>query len=260
MGGSPGDRRTGRVFLVQGLRDFGKKMLGCARQRPTGDQEFGLGRRPGDAHYRAYVGPPEDYDLLAGIQFSLLFAAGLRETHTVLDVGCGSLRAGRLLIPYLRPGHYFGIEPERWLVDAGIAHELGRDALRLKRPSFMYRDDFAAGDFGVEFDFAIAQSVFSHTFPDMAVTGLARIAAVLAPRGLLVATFHGRGAAPKGSGWLYPQCVAYQWEEMAALLSTAGLRGRTMTWPHPRQTWFLAAKPEAEAHLDAVVRLVARTG
>ncbi len=56
--------------------------------------------RPGDEHYSAYVGPPALYDLMGASQFRLLTALGLRERHSVLDFGCGSLRAGRLLLPY----------------------------------------------------------------------------------------------------------------------------------------------------------------
>ena len=66
-----------------------------------GLDDLGLGLKPGDAHYRAYVGPPEDYDLIAAMTFNLLTTLGLRQHHSLLDVGCGSLRIGRLLIPYL---------------------------------------------------------------------------------------------------------------------------------------------------------------
>jgi SAM-dependent methyltransferase len=57
---------------------------------------------PGADHYRAYVGPPDRFDFMSATQFSLLFALGLRDHDCVLDFGCGSLRLGRLLIPYLR--------------------------------------------------------------------------------------------------------------------------------------------------------------
>src|SRR5437879_7690102 len=84
---------------------------------PSDDrQNLGLGLKPGDPHYRAYVGPPEDYDLIAAMTFNLLTTLGLRQHHSLLDVGCGSLRIGRLLIPYLNRGKYFGIEPNEWLV------------------------------------------------------------------------------------------------------------------------------------------------
>jgi len=59
---------------------------------------------PGAGHYTAYVGPPNQYDFMGATQFRLLTTLGLREHHAVLDFGCGSLRAGRLLIPYLLEG------------------------------------------------------------------------------------------------------------------------------------------------------------
>ena len=81
-------------------------------------EDLGAGLKPGDPHYRAYVGPPEDYDLIAAMTFNLLTTLGLRQHHSLLDVGCGSLRIGRLLIPYLNRKKYFGLEPHQWLVEA----------------------------------------------------------------------------------------------------------------------------------------------
>jgi len=46
--------------------------------------------------HRKYVGPPERYDLAASGQFSLLTLLGMREDQSLLDIGCGSLRGGRL--------------------------------------------------------------------------------------------------------------------------------------------------------------------
>jgi hypothetical protein len=36
------------------------------------EESLGVGLKPGDAHYRAYVGPSEDYDLIAAMTFNLL--------------------------------------------------------------------------------------------------------------------------------------------------------------------------------------------
>ena len=75
----------------------------------------------GAGHYSSYVGPPKLWDELGASQFRLLTALGLRENHRLLDVGCGALRAGRLLMPYLNKGCYYGIEPNMWLVEDAIA-------------------------------------------------------------------------------------------------------------------------------------------
>ena len=74
------------------------------------------------ASYRTYVGPSEQYDFMGATQFRLLTTLGLREHHSVLDFGCGSLRAGRLLIPYLLPGRYYGLEPNRKTLENFLKH------------------------------------------------------------------------------------------------------------------------------------------
>ena len=43
--------------------------------------------KPGSDHYRAYVGPPRDYDLISAMVFNLLTCCGLRQSHKVLDIG-----------------------------------------------------------------------------------------------------------------------------------------------------------------------------
>lgn len=209
---------------------------------------------PGSRHHRAYVGPARDYDLIAALTTGLLFAAGLRETDKLLDVGCGSLRIGRLLIPYLRPGHYFGIEPNRWLVEDGINKELGRDLIELKRPAFRHVSDFSANGFDTLFDFAVAQSIFSHTFPDLAVEGFRGIARSLSPHGVLFATLFPGDNTPEGSGWSYPTNVTYNWPRMRSLVKAAGLVARRVRWPHPRQTWFVAGLPSAEDRVHELSR------
>src|SRR5438105_9390159 len=131
---------------------------------PSNDREnLGLGLKPGDPHYRAYVGPPGDYDLIAAMTFNLLTTLGLRQHHSLLDVGCGSLRIGRLLIPYLNRGKYFGIEPAEWLVAEGIRQELGETVVQIKRPTFFFSDSpETVVRAKLLFEFALAQSIFMH--------------------------------------------------------------------------------------------------
>src|SRR5947209_17329648 len=130
------------------------------RTAPIFDR-LGIGLTPGDSHYRAYVGPPQDYDLIAAMTFNLLTTAGLRQHHKLIDVGCGSLRAGRLFIPYLNSGNYIGVEPNEWLVNEAIKHEIGEDLIRIKAPSFIFKSTLSATD-PVQADYAVAQSIFSH--------------------------------------------------------------------------------------------------
>ena len=155
------------------------------------DQEdLGFGLKPGDPQYRAYVGPPEDYDLIAAMAFNLLTTLGLRQHHSLLDIGCGSLRIGRLLIPYLNRGKYFGVEPNEWLVDEGIRRELGETLVQIKRPTFFFSDSpDTIAQAKIAFDFALAQSIFSHCGLDLISGWLSAISRSLAEDGALVATF-----------------------------------------------------------------------
>lgn len=216
----------------------------------NGEERPGMGFRPGDPHYRSWVGQPKQYDVKAAIQVSLLMAAGLRETHRLVEVGCGSLRAGRLFIPYLLPGNYYGIEPNQWVVEEGIRNELGEGILEIKRPNFRFVDDFSADGFRVEFDFALAQSVFSHTYPEMTLAGLKGMSKALAPDGRIFANFvEGGETSEDGTGWVYPECTTHTWEKMGALLAECNLVGRKLDWVQNMQ-WFVAARPEHEDEID----------
>jgi hypothetical protein len=201
---------------------------------------FGRSLPIGARHYRAYVGPPEKYDLVAAMQFNLLTHMGLREFHYLLDIGCGSLRAGRLFIPYLLPGHYYGIEPEQWLIEEGIQNELGQEILRIKRPVFSYDSNFNCQLFNQKFDFIVAQSIFSHASQFQIKECLANVAKCLQPEGVMAATFVSGAVDYEGNDWVYPGCVTYTVQRMQRLAEAVGLTVKTSDWSHPNgQTWLL---------------------
>ena len=209
------------------------------------DNDLGLGLKPGDRHYRAYVGPPEDYDLIAAMTFNLLTTLGLRQHHTLVDIGCGSLRAGRLFIPYLNPGQYVGIEPNQWLVEEGIRRELGNDILRIKRPQFYFADAPTALEAsGTVADFAVAQSVFSHCGADLIRSWLTGLSPFLAPTAAVAATFLLSDRDFEGTGWVYPECVSFTRPTLETLAAEAGLRFQVLDWRHPRQTWALLCREQ----------------
>lgn len=211
------------------IRDLG----GGADAAPAEDRERFAG-------YREGVGPPESYDVIAAGSFGLLTALGLRGRHRLLDIGCGSLRNGRLLIPYLEPGNYVGIEPQRWLVEAGIEMQVGSDLVRLKRPRFHFGYDGQVLDPDERFDFALAQSIFSHTGPDLMAGWLETAARHLTETGALVATFV-PGADSGEEGWVY--LATHSRASVTAMAAEAGLTFRQLDWLHPAQTWALFSKP-----------------
>ena len=207
-----------------------------------------------DEFHRAYVGPADEYDLAAAWQFNLLtLVLGLRERHHLLEIGCGSLRVGRLFIPYLLPDHYCGLEPNDWLVREGIDKEVGADLARLKRPLFRQDDDFALSRFGRTFDFVLAQSVFSHTSKAQIEACLAESKRVLAPGGLFVATFLEGKEDYGGDAWVYPDCVEFTWDTIARLTEGQGLGCRRIDWGNPNgQQWVVFHHAEFEPALPAL--------
>jgi SAM-dependent methyltransferase len=204
----------------------------------------------GDDHYRAYVGPPDRYDLISALQFSILGFLGLRDTHNVLDFGCGSLRLGRLLIPYLQPGRYCGIDPNAWLIEAGLERELGRSAVDLKHPAFDHNTQFECNVFDRQFDFIMAQSVLTHTGMEPAKTLCSSLSSALSPRGLAVVNWivgDHDGGEINDTPWLYPFCHTYSRDTIDQIYWDAGLVCKTTNWWHPGGAqWDILANREED--------------
>jgi SAM-dependent methyltransferase len=210
--------------------------------------------------HRKFVGPPEKYDLAAAGQFSLLAALGVREHHSLLDIGCGSLRAGKLIIPYLNSGNYCGMEPEQWLIDEGIKSEIGQSLADIKRPAFSNDTNFTLTVFNRKFDFLLANSVFSHATQAQIRRCFSQAKQVLAPTGIFAATYFEGEENYQGTEWVYPGRVHYRPEFFAQMASEAGLACTKLNWTHTNfQTWVAVTHPE---HASAVpsVNDAARVG
>jgi len=199
----------------------------------------------GDIHYRAYVGPPERFDLMSLSQVGLLHKFGLREHHYVLDFGCGSLRLGRMLLPYLLPQRYFGIEPNGWLVEQGFLYETGQDIRAIKQPSFSYDSAFDCTVFGRQFDFIVAQSIITHTGRSEAQTLFESASRALLDSGVFLFSFAADeklGPRAPLTGWIYPGCVSFTHADLDEFCAKAGLSWTTLDWHHPGATWAVAAR------------------
>jgi len=211
----------------------------------TREDSLGKDLPIGAHHYRAWVGSPEVYDILSATQFNLLTFLGLREHHYLLDIGCGSLRAGRLFIPYLLEGHYFGIEPEQWVIEEGIRNHLGEDLVRIKQPTFSNDDNFTLTTFGRTFDFLIAQSIFSHASQSQIARCLSEAKRVMNPTAVFAANFSEGERNYTGSKWVYPGLVTYTLEHLANLAEEQGLICKRIDWPRVNTlTWVIFAHPE----------------
>jgi SAM-dependent methyltransferase len=198
--------------------------------------------------YRAHTGGQDLFDVRSALQFNLLTTLGLRDHHYLLDIGCGSLAAGRLFIPYLRPGRYFGIEPLEWLVKKGIDEELGRSAIEIKKPTFLHDDQFTLTAFGRTFDFLVAQSIFSHTSQYQLRRCLSEVAKVMTPASIFVATFFEGATNYEGDHWTVH--ADYTMDRIKALVEEQGLILRPITWDHQDlQRWIVILRKDTTVEL-----------
>jgi len=94
------------------------------------------------------------------LQFKFLKEQGLSPSDRLLDIGCGSLRGGRYFIDYLEARNYTGIDISEEVIKAGI--EKNRSLVEEKDPTFIVNDDLRFDEVDGSFEYAIAQSVFTH--------------------------------------------------------------------------------------------------
>jgi len=143
--------------------------------------------------HRAAVGGL--WDVIGPLQLEFLRSQGLESDDYLLDVGCGSLRAGLHFVRYLDPGHYLGMDVNRALLEAGQG-ELERAGLGDREAVLLVDGDFRFGRFGHKVEMAIAQSVFTHISFNSILRCLGEMEQVLVPGGRFFATFfenaHGR--------------------------------------------------------------------
>lgn len=201
--------------------------------------------------YRKFVGFQSEYDLMGGRQFTLLFNLGLRETDTVLDFGCGSLRLGKMLMSYLNKSNYYGIDPNKWLVEAAIKEELGEEFIQLKKPFFSYNDDFDVSVFDTKYNYIIAQSIFSHCTFALIKKALFSFIENIKDDGLICFTIIFRETRANSitsiknlkEKWIYPTTVSFSKDEIFNYFdSLENVYYTPIKGYQPVQTWIIMSK------------------
>lgn len=204
-------------------------------------------------NHRRAVGPPGQFDIIGALQFMFMVNIGLRDTHKLLDVGCGSLRAGKLFIPYLNYGNYYGIEPNLDLVRAGIIEEMGHDVMAAgssymegPKGSF-FRDigSFMLVKFDVKFDFILAHSIFTHAPRFMIERCLAEAYKCMHKDSVFAFTYM-EGPDFSGNKFLSgPGTVmaTYTTPTIMTMVREAGLFAQCVNYYHPHdQRWVIVVK------------------
>merc|ERR1712039_552599 len=109
---------------------------------------------------------------------------GLERKHKLLDVGCGSLRFGSWVIPYLDSERYFGIEADEYSLRAAIEYEVPFHKLEDKRPRFLLNKKFEFDKLGLnedEVDVIVAHAVLIHLRPETIALAVSQMMRYLKP-------------------------------------------------------------------------------
>ena len=148
--------------------------------------------------------PLADFEAGGRLQLQALQYLGLRPQMTVVDLGCGCLRAGYWIIHFLDAGRYCGIEPRRDRVELGLRHLLEPGVAEAKRPRFDHRPEFDSSVFGLRFNFFLARSVWTHAAKPQICRMLDNFLRDAAGGGILLASYlpAGRGPDYQGTSWV----------------------------------------------------------
>lgn len=106
--------------------------------------------------------PLETFEQAGREQLIALLAHGMNPESTVLEFGCGCLRIAYWLVRFLDPGHYCGLEPARGRVELGLQYLFYDEIRRIKQPRFEFNAHFDPSAFGMQFDYVLARSIWSH--------------------------------------------------------------------------------------------------
>ncbi|MFT5165469.1 MAG: ubiquinone/menaquinone biosynthesis C-methylase UbiE [Saprospiraceae bacterium] len=112
-------------------------------------------------HVYLYRGLWGRFRMFQDWQTKILQENGLRPEHHFLDVGCGILRLGMPLIQFLDSDRYCGIDAVEDYIK--VAKVYLNELVKTEKVYHLLTDrNFGFDSFGRHFDFAMAQSVFTH--------------------------------------------------------------------------------------------------
>ena len=171
------------------------------------------------------------WEEMGRLQLKYLKDHGLQPQHTLLDFGCGTLRAGRHFIRFLAAGCYTGVDisPAALEYAKNLVREEG---LSDKNARLLLNEqvDRTFADLGT-FDFILAQSVFSHLQEPQIEDILRNVHGAMTERSKFFFTFN---SAPHPKE-LSKKDFAYPISWFVQAGAKYGLRVELMKdYPHPR--------------------------
>lgn len=204
-------------------------------------------RRAEELDRSKFFGVPIDgFENAGRQQFILLLMSGLIPDSKVVDIGCGVLRAGYWLIHFLDPHCYYGIEPSKERIEAGLTI-LESDTAQIKQPRFDSNADFDTGVFGIAFDFFLAYSIWTHASKpqiERMLDGFLRnstpqavfLASVI-PAGLRWRDYRGEAWVGTSHESVTPGCIGHDLKWIRAQCRKRGLSLHILGRERDGQTW-----------------------
>jgi hypothetical protein len=163
-----------------------KRSIECYKKSKTPWPEYEEGLKV--RTHREMVGG--NWEILGKLQFSFMVDyAGLKPDDVLLELACGSFRAGRFFISYLNPGNYLGMDKQKVLIDAGRKYEVPDELWKEKKPEVIISADFNFKKLSKRPNLVLAQSLFTHLRSRDIKKCLGKLKQIIKPNGILFASF-----------------------------------------------------------------------
>lgn len=172
------------------------------------------------------------YDSEIGdLQFEFLKTHGLSPDDNMLDIGCGALRGGKRFMKYLNSGNYTGIDINENIIETG-KEKLDDEFLKENDPTLIVNNDLKFSEFSRsnDFDYILAQSVFTHLPADDVNECFRNIDSVMNDGSVFYATFS-EGTDPTSF-----VNYGYDASEIVSMAEQHGLEATALppeAYPHP---------------------------
>lgn len=182
------------------------------------------------------IGREDEWESHGNLQRDFLIEQGLKPYHWFLDLGCGTGRLARKIVPYLDERHYTGVD----ISEEALAHA---SQLSAEEGWSEWSPEFIQIDGHLDritrrFDMIWAHSVFTHLPQEQIEVIIGSLNRILSEQGKFLFTYK-RGSEPERTGlkqW------RYSWAFFEIMAERHGLKATSseMVWPASQRTGLIS--------------------